>query len=123
MTEESKVPGYVPGEYERNPLDPRFAAVLPRHADESEADYTKRLADGGYVVVLEREQLRQGGYPKAKAQAMVKGAVLLVPLDDTERHFAAQQAANAPDASPLADPEARAKYIEAERLKAKPFHR
>ena len=41
-----------------------------------------------------------------------------MPLDDVERAIAAQQAANSPDASPLADPEKRAAYIDSERQKA-----
>jgi hypothetical protein len=123
MSTESKVAGFEPGEFVRDPADERFTAALPRQEKQTEADYIGQLVSKGLVVVLEREDLRTGGYPKAKAQAVVKGIPLLVPLDDVERAVAAQQAANSPDASPLADPDKRAAYIEAERQKAKPFYR
>ena len=120
---EPKIAGFEPGEFVRDPADERFTAVLPRNKDEADAGYIKRLADAEMIIVLEREALRTGGYPQAKAQAVVKGVPLLVPLDEVEQAIAAQQAENTFDASPLADPDKRAAYIEAERQKAKPFYR
>jgi hypothetical protein len=120
---EPKIAGFEPGEFVRDPADERFTKALPRNQDEAEADYTKRLISQGLVVILEREALRTGGYPKAKAAAVVKGVPLLVPLDEVEQSIAAQQAANSPEASPLADPAKMSAYIESERARAKPFHR
>ena len=66
MTTESKVPGFDPGEFVRDPADQRFTAALPRNKDEAEGDYTKRLVAQGLVLVIEREALRTGGYPKQR---------------------------------------------------------
>jgi len=95
----SKVPGFEPGEFTRDPADERFGAVLQRNAGESDDAYIRRLAASGYAVLLERAELAQGGYPKAKATAMMKGLPLLVPLEDGERpvHRAFGDANAAPD--------------------------
>jgi hypothetical protein len=97
-TPTTKVPGFEPGEFTRDPSDNRFNAVLSRVAGEGDDAYIRRLATGGYAVVLERSELARGGYPKAKANAATKGVPLLVPLEEGERPMhAAFGEANAPD--------------------------
>jgi hypothetical protein len=84
MSTTSKVPGFTVAEFVRDAADARFQALLPRIDKEPDANYVARLAEAGLVVVLEREALRTGGYPMAKAQAVVRGVPLLVPMESGE---------------------------------------
>jgi hypothetical protein len=95
----TKVPGFEPGEFTRDPFDGRFGAVLSRGAGEADDAYIRRLAASGYAVILERSELAQGGYPRAKAIAVTKGVPLLVPLEEGERpvHAAFGDANTAPE--------------------------
>ena len=96
---DGKVPGFEPGEFTRDPSDDRFAKLLPRSGGEADDAYIQRLAASGYAVILERSELAQGGYPKAKAVAVTKRVPLLVPLEEGERpaHRAFGDANTAPD--------------------------
>ena len=99
---DTRVPGFEPGEFTRDPSDERFTKLLPRGAGEADDAYIKRIGEGGYAVILERSELAQGRYPKAKAVAVTKGVPLLVPLEEGERPMqAAFGDANASDRKPL----------------------
>jgi hypothetical protein len=123
MSTVSKVPGFSVGEFIRDTGDERFAAVLPRNENESAADYTQRLAAAGLVVVLEREALRTGGYPQAKAEAVVRGTPLLVPMEPGEKPMAeafgnATEVPFDPDGKEAWFLEQKKQILEAERVRA-----
>jgi hypothetical protein len=75
---------FQPGEFLRDPTDARFLKVLPRVKDEPDSTYVKRLAHNGLAVVIEREEIRTGGYAAALQSATSLGVPLLVPYEEGE---------------------------------------
>lgn len=89
---EPKVPGFATGEYVRDAADPRFLAILPRVKDEPDQTYLARLQHNGLAVVISREELTKGGYPRALAKAITLGVPTICPYDENEVRPTPQEA-------------------------------
>lgn len=120
MTATPKVAGTQPGELLRDLADPRLLAAHPRPDGMDDATYLKRLEAQGLALVLPRERVAAGEYARAKAQAIVNGAVVLVPYDEYERR-PAEAFGDANASEPFDYAKWRADYDRAEREGRSPY--
>ena len=79
------MPGTRPGELLRDLRDPRLTAAYPRPDDMSDELYLNHLRASGLALVLPRADLAAGEYARAKAQAILSGAVVVVPYEADEQ--------------------------------------
>ncbi|MGH2386517.1 MAG: hypothetical protein ACRDGB_15925 [Candidatus Limnocylindria bacterium] len=100
----------------------RFHAAVPPKDKEAEHDYARRLDAEGHAVAISSDDARD--LPKFRA-LIAKAEDKGLPVVMLTAGFSEQQqlAEDAKTTSPLATEEARSKYIEAERAKARPFPR